>query len=47
MLLFVQVILVGGTLEDTFQAISQKYGEDVLELRTIGGAVIDEVSLLR
>ena len=42
-----QVILVGPSLEETLQEASTKLGKEVVELQTIRGATIDDVSLLR
>lgn len=42
-----QVILVGSNLKETLQQASLKFGEEVVELRSPKGGVIDDVSLLR
>lgn len=42
-----QVILCGSTLEETLERASSKLGEEISELRSSRGAVIDSISLLR
>lgn len=41
------MILVGPSLEETLQAASNKFGEEIAELQSVKGATIDDVSLLR
>lgn len=39
--------MVGASLEETLQQASIKYGEDVVELRSAKGGVIDDITILR
>lgn len=41
------MIVCGTTIEETLQVASSKLGEEVLELRSLAGASIDDTSLLR
>ena len=42
-----QVVVVGGSLEDTLQLASDKFGEEVVEMQTPHGSNVDDVSILR
>lgn len=46
-MVYAQVIVVGSNLEETLQLASVKFGEEVVELRSPKGGVIDDISLLR
>lgn len=39
--------MCGSTLEETLQIASTKLGEEVVELKSQVGAVIDDISILR
>lgn len=41
------MIAVGPDLQETLQLASVKFGQEVIELRSPKGGVIDDVSLLR
>lgn len=38
---------MGSSLKETLQQASLKFGEEVVELRSFKGGVIDDISLLR
>ena len=40
-------MVVGTSLEETLQQASVKFGEDVVELRSAKGGVIDDITILR
>ena len=40
-------MLVGGSLEETLREASARFGEKIVSLVTPGGAVVDDVTLLR
>ena len=39
--------MVGTSLEETLQQASVKFGEDMVELRSAKGGVIDDIAILR
>ena len=39
--------MVGTSLEETLQQASVKFGEEVVELRSAKGGVIDDITILR
>ncbi len=40
-------MVAGPTLEATLKLVSDKYGEKVLELQTVRGSTIDDLTVLR
>ena len=40
-------MVTGPTLEATLKLVSDKYGEKVLELQTVRGSTIDDLTVLR
>ncbi len=39
--------MVGTSLEETLQQASVKFGQDIVELRSAKGGVIDDITILR
>lgn len=39
--------MLGSSLEETLQQASVKFGEDMVELRSAKGGVIDDIAILR
>ena len=42
-----QVALLGASLEETLTIITDKFGEEIVELQSLKGAVIDDIRVLR